>query len=198
MRALRLLVVSIGLAAAACTGTPSPTPEPPTASPVPAATAEVTQELPFSELATNAADNAILITPQIPGTLSVIDHSSTPNYTPEALQFDLVQLVRSGGIAGQTLQIRLSRTGALEVDGTVVTTVDAATVEQIRVLLDNIHFYDMTGAFTGPNAQPDAYRYSIAVLGPRGAYSVEAQDGYIPPELQSILDAILVLVPPQP
>lgn len=187
MRPLRLLIFTFVIAAAACTGQATPTPTATT--PPPTETApEVTAPPDSAEvLATTAAENQVVVTPVEVGTLSVADNSGTPNYTPAPLDFDSVVFARYGGITGERVIVRLYSDGRMTIDD-VEYQVSPGEVEAIRAALDQLQFYDVRGTFTGPSAQPDAYQYSIGVSGSRGAKTITMQEGYIPPELQVVVD----------
>ncbi len=193
MRPLRLLMLTFVIAAAACTGQATPTPTATT--PPPTETApEVTAPPDSSEmLATTAAENQVVLTPVPVGTLSVADNSGTPNYTPAPLDFDTVVFARYGGITGERVIVRLYSDGRLTIDD-VEYQVSPDEVEAIRAVLDQLQFYDVRGTFTGPAAQPDAYQYSIGVSGSRGAKTITLQEGYIPPEMQAVVDMFTLFI----
>ncbi len=187
MRSMRLLVFVLVIAVSACTSEPTPAPTN-TAPPTSEAPPEVTAPPDSSGvLATTAAENQVVITPVPVGTVSIADNSGTPNFTPAPLDFTTVVYARYGGITGERTIVRLFSDGRLVIDDAEYQ-VTPAEVESIRAALDRIQFYDIRGTFSGPAVQPDAYQYSIGVSGSRGALTITMQEGYIPPELQGIID----------
>ena len=192
MRRLLMLIPLVALLAA-CGGNADPTPTATfTAAP------ETTQDLaaftpaqPFSELATTAAENAVLITPPVAGTLNRADNTQMP------IDFNIVSFSRSGGITGERLTVIAQSDGTLMVNDETrqISDID---LQRIQTALETLQIYDIQGVFTAPGGSADIYYYTIGVNSSRGAISIEAQDGYVPPELQAVFDLMLQLAEPLP
>ncbi|MDX2163338.1 MAG: hypothetical protein SF162_18615 [bacterium] len=201
MRIVRRFCLTLTLAALALTAACSPAAPEPTATAAVTeaieATAEFTPEAPFSQISTLAAENAVLITPAAPGTVVYQDTTQTPNFTPSPFSFDVVTFTREGGLDGEMLIIRLYSDGRLEINDTPAETrVSAAQVEAIRTQLEALDLFRLGGSFTAPNARPDTVYYNIGLATSEGAITVPAQEGFVPPEMQQVFDALLALVPP--
>lgn len=193
MRSLRALCFTLVIAAAACTSEPTPTATPVTPPPTDIPAEVTTPPDAAIQLATQAASNQIIITPPPVGTVRIDDHSGTPNYTPVPFDFQMVTFTRSGGITGELIIMRLYSDGRLQIND-AESRLDPAQVEAVRAALDQVQFFDIQGTFTGPDSLPDAYQYSLGVLGSRGAVTISLQDGYIPPELQPIIEMFVQLI----
>ncbi|GEM_PF-1139117 len=199
MRRLSFLLI-MPILIAACASQPTPTPEP-MFTQAPTETIDVSFQLtpvqPFSELATNAAENAILITPPVAGTLLIADNRQTPNYTPAPLDFTLVGFTRLSGLGGERLYVIAESNGTLTVNDEV-RQISVSDLDRIRVALDTLRVYDIQGVFTAPGVAAETTRYSITVNGTRGAISIDGVDGYIPAELQVVFDLMLEIAQPIP
>ncbi len=103
--------------------------------------------------------------------------------------FDLVQLDRTGGVAGKELVIELLADGTVTRDG-VKSTIPADQVKEIADVLDQMGFFGMQGVFQGVGTSPDVYTYYITVERAGSSRTVTAQDGYIPPQLGNLLQLL--------
>jgi len=196
MRPSALLLLVVLLIAAACTGQAQPTPTA-TSAPTDEPAAALTPPQPFSELATSAAENAILITPPVAGTLSVADSRQTPDFTRAPLDFALVRFIREQGIDGELLIITVESSGVLTVNGESREIADL-DLERVRMAFEMLQIYEIQGVFTIPGAPADAARYNLAISGSRGAVSIDAIEGYVPSELQTVFDLMLDIAQPLP
>jgi len=181
MRSVLFAAALCALVLAACSGAPQPTatPVPPTVEP----TNPITDD---SALATLAAT----IGAPAAGTMFVPDDQETPNApTAAPTVIDSLFFTQSGGIVGLTQTIQLKADGTLIRDGET-STVSTADVQRIAALLDEIHFFELEGIFTGPGSAADAYRYSLSVNGANGSRMITSEDGMTPPELYEVFDAI--------
>jgi hypothetical protein len=131
-----------------------------------------------------AANNEI----PLPGTL-VKSATEDPNAN---IPFDSVELTRSGGISGKKLTIQIASDGTLDRDGQKI----KLTSEQIKRINDQINqlnFFGLQGVFTAPGTQPDVYHYSITVGRGGEVRAIDAEDGFIPKDLQALIDLLLQL-----
>lgn len=183
MRSVLLVAMLCALILAACSGTPQPTatPIPPTEAPT---------SVPISSGDTVLATMAATVGAPSAGTLVMSNEQTTPNApTPAPIVIDELYYAQAGGIAGITQTIQLNGDGTLIRDGET-SSVSADEIERIAALLDQIHFFELTGTFTGPGSPADAYRYSLTVSSPNGSRTVNSVDGMTPPELYQVYDAI--------
>ena len=103
--------------------------------------------------------------------------------------FDSVALNRSGGIAGQELNVELTSDGTVTRDG-VKSTAPADQVKTISNMLDQMGFFGMKGVFQAPGTSADIYTYNLTVQRNGTSRTVTAQDGYIPPALADLLQIL--------
>jgi hypothetical protein len=158
----------------ATTVPPTATPLPPVSSPEPRA--YDTQEA--------AASNLI----PLPGTLV---KSATEDVSANVM-FDSVALIRTGGIAGKTLTIQIFSDGTLDRDGQKIK-LTPAQMKQVNDQLTGLNFFGLQGVFTAPGTQPDVFHYNISVDRGGQARAIDAEDGFIPKEMQALIDLILQL-----
>ncbi len=183
MRSVLFAAAICALILAACSGTPQPT-----ATPIPPTDEPTTNPVAVGD--TVLATMAATVGAPSAGTLVVPDEQRTPNApTPVPVVIDDLYFAQAGGIAGITQTIQLFGDGKLIRDGET-STVSADDVQQIASLLDQIHFYELQGTFTGPGSPADAYRYSLTVNSPNGSRTIASVDGMTPPELYLVYDAI--------
>lgn len=181
MRYVRFAAILCAIILAACSGAPQPT-----ATPVPPTAEPSNPGISDSELAALAAT----LSAPAASTLVIPDEQETPNApTAVPIVIDSLFFAQAGGIAGISLTIELHGDGTLIRDGET-STVSAEDVQQIAAQLDQIHFYDLQGIFTGPGSAADAYRYSLSVSSDTGSRTITSEDGMTPPELYAIYDAI--------
>ena len=110
--------------------------------------------------------------------------------------FDSIELIRSGGIAGKELSIVLQANGSLMRDG-VASTIPVDQVKQISDMLDKIGFFGLQGVFQAPGTSADKYSYSLTAERNGSSRTINAQEGYIPPELAAVLQALTQLGAPK-
>jgi hypothetical protein len=190
---MRFLVLAAILFLAACGSAATPTPTL-TATAIPATEAPTGAPVSLGE-DTLATLGATLNVPA-PGTLVVPRYIETPNApTAEPITIDQLGFSQSGGLDGQSLTIVLKGDGTLTRNGQT-SQVSQDAVRNLAALLDSIHFFDLTGIFTGANVAPDTYRYTVAVESAGRRRTISSQDGMTPPELMQLYDAIRSLGSP--
>lgn len=171
---LAVLLAACGTAAPTPTATPPPSPE--------------TEAAPTNEI------GVLSLTIEVPQTGTLVrSGSNAPDGGRPAIVFSTVTLVRTGGIAGQTLTVIVRSDGTLtrdEAQGTV----SEDTLEAINRQLNAIDFYSVQGVFTG-EPQPDAYTYYLTVESQIGSRTITMQDGLTPPELTDLIRYFANLTP---
>lgn len=127
----------------------------------------------------------------LPGTLVA---SSTED--PDAgLVFDKVTLVVTGGASNVNNVIEVFQNGRVVRNG-VTTNVSIEEIIALDTMLDEINFFGLQAAFLGPAPDPNSYRYSLTVLRGLSERLVNAQDGFMPVEFQTLLAKIIALGAP--
>ncbi|MEO8610024.1 MAG: hypothetical protein ABI690_19175 [Chloroflexota bacterium] len=115
----------------------------------------------------------------IPGTMIA---ATTPD--PDAgLLFDTIDFERTGGIAGKPLSIQIKSDGTVTRDG-VASTITADQVTLIDTVIDQLNFFGLQGMFQAPGTSADTYHYSVTVTRAGSSRKIDAEDGFVPPELQ--------------
>lgn len=190
-RNLSFLVI-LALMLAACGGnatTPAPTADTslsqqnPTAAPTTANS--TTAPVATRDYATNQADAALL---PPAGTLVI---SNNPN--PDAgMVFDDLTFTRTGGLSGETISITLTGAGVLTRNG-VTSQVSSDQITQLVKAIDDMDFFGLDGVFTAPGTSPDAYHYSLTIERNGSARMINAEDGFIPPELAKMFGLVTAL-----
>jgi hypothetical protein len=180
------LACGVLVALAACSPAPAPTstatPVPPTSTVIPAGT-----PVPLAEIAQTVVIPA-------PGQLGYIDTSGTPPpLTPIVFTLDQIQFEVIDNSNGERSLIDIFADGSVTRDGSAYTA-DPAQVQALIDQLEAIRIYDVQGIFTGSNTSAGPVSYYLTVSGPLGSRSIATQDGFIPPELQAVFDAILAIV----
>lgn len=196
MRRNLCLILIVALFLAACGGNAAPTAVLPTIDTSSSGTA--VPGTPIGQVSTPdfAATQAALPTSQpeqrayetgvaelpIPGTMIA---ATTPD--PDAgLIFDSIQFVRTGGIAGKTLTIEIKSDGTVTRDG-VASTIAPDQVTLIDTAIDQLNFFGIQGVFQAPGTSADTYHYSVTVNRAGSSRTINAEDGFVPPELQQFL-----------
>lgn len=146
-----------------------------TATPTPTATLPIPTETPNAAPTNELSELALTIAVPIPGTLVYSQNNLPP------IDFTVVTFTRTGGIAGETLNIEINQDGTL-VRNETESSVSPDVVSEINDRLNTIHFYNLQGTFNGP-VMADAFSYSLTVASDQGSRTISAQDGFIPPEL---------------
>lgn len=158
--------------------------QPTAAAPTTEATAAPTVAAPTAQAGV-ATDQVLL---PAPGTLV-----GAATEDPNASQlFDSLLFVRTGGIAGQMLTIQLLGNGTLSRDG-VVSQVAADQVMAIVAALDKLNFFGLDGVFTASGSSADTYHYQLTVERLGDSRTLNAQDGFIPPEMGQLFARISAL-----
>lgn len=192
----RLSLIFIGmLFLAACGGTSASTPE--TTSP----TAQAADTTPSPLAATPDFASTLTAEPTIdqqvrsfgtdepplpiPGTIIA---PTTPD--PDAgLIFDLIILERTGGPTSQPLTIEVRSDGAFtrnDVPGTL--SPDQITL--IDTIIDQLNFFGLQGVFIAPGTSADTFRYRVTVERAGASRTLQAADGFLPPELAQFLSLL--------
>ncbi len=170
--------------------------------PEPTATAALPTDLPTNlpvevgdnSLATLAATSGVSV--PVPGTLVVPTRAPNATLAP-ATVIQQLSFTRSGGLAGaDSLTIYLLGDGTVTRNADPAPKVTAEQVNNIAVLLDSIHFYDLSGIFTAPGGSADTYKYTLTVNSTNRSRTIISQDGMTPPELFGVYTAITNLVSP--
>jgi hypothetical protein len=156
------------------------------------ATLEVTQEV----VATPAADVTAEAVPDgeqtpdplqgvviMPGTL-VAPATEDPGASQP---FTSVFFIQTGGISNSELTIEVYGDGRVVRNGQSLT-VPPEKIQEINAAIQAIGFFGLQGSFTAAGGgSPDTYRYSLSVERADGSSrTINAQDGYTPPELLNI------------
>jgi hypothetical protein len=120
--------------------------------------------------------------PTMPPPGQIISTATTPD--PDAgLIFDVIRYRQTGG--GETLEIEVRS------DGTVTRNGATSTITQDQIifidnLLDQMNYYGIQGVFTAPGTSPDVFRYRITVDRAGSSMTIDAHDGFVPPELREL------------
>ncbi len=215
MKIRLLCALMAALTIAACASQPTPTATTaPTAAPTataPEATANVVIVPPPSATAAPSATPAPSATnpdPTQAAVQSTIQSFNAPTLPPpgtlvvgssssSTASFNTITLTRTGGSPRTVQTILLRSDGTLTRDGQT-STVPAEVVAHVDDLLRKIDFFNISGQFTGPNASPGTYQYSLDVETSDAGRTIFAQDGLMPPELLALFTEIsqLGLTPP--
>jgi hypothetical protein len=156
-----------------------------TATPAPTATA--TEDASDLSATSEVGVLSMTIEVPIPGTV-MPGLSNMPTGGRPTIAFETVYFTRSGGIAGQTLNLQLEADGTLTRNDETIS-VPETTVAEVNDRLNRIDFYGLQGVFTGP-VSPDAFSYDLTVESNVGSRTISAQDGFIPPELLDLFNFI--------
>jgi hypothetical protein len=103
------------------------------------------------------------------------------------LQTELVY-VRSGGLAGETVELTIQPDGGAEVDGASFT-LSAEELDAVVAALGESDFEELPADATG-DPVPDAYSHRITY----GDHEVETVDLSVPPELEALLSELQSIV----
>lgn len=123
--------------------------------------------------------------PAGPGTLVASETEDPEPIGP----FQLVRLRQQGGRGNITTVIEIYADGRIVRDGEIGT-VDAATIGRINQMIDDMGFFSMQGTYIGPPGADDTYTYRVYVDSGDIDRAINAQDGYLPQELTSLLATI--------
>lgn len=209
----QLLILAIALILVGCGGEPSPTPEPPTgeAPTVEAPTLEVdntalTPEIAPTVEATGFNPFPTLEIPLYPTVAETPfptpDPALPPVPTEEVLPppttFDRVVLIRTGGPVredGTTADevIIINRIDGSISRGETQTAITPSVIQRVTDLINNAQFFTVDGAFLGavPAEPPLPFMYNITVISGDYERSINAQEGYMSPELQLLVATVL-------
>lgn len=190
MRTATILLILV-LILAACGGSPTPTPtlSVPTATPgLPTQPAGAGEMLPTSQF------NELQVTVAVaqPGTPIPAAGSTIEPVSSQPFQFDRVLFTQTGGLAALNLQIEVFSDGRVVRDGAQSQT-SSDVVANIASLIDTFDFFRVSGQFMGTGAAADAYTYSLTVESGGSSRTIMSQDGFTPPALFAIYDALRAL-----
>jgi len=129
----------------------------------------------------------------VPGTV-IVPTTPDPN---AGLVFDSIQYERTGGIAGKPLSIEVKSDGTVTRNG-VTSTITSDQVAHIDQLIDQLNFFSLQGVFTSPGSKPDVYHYSVTVNRGGDSRTINAEDGFLPPELSQFFSLLNSLGAPTP
>lgn len=174
-------VVLLGIAA--CTAPPTPEP---TATPLPPTPTDRPTSAPVAAPVLNLTVPVVA-----PGTLVPNPNIGTPASQITSIPFAFTRIAysRTGGLTGTPLLILINADGTGERDGQPIT-ISQETLNDLRDQLDRMRFFEMRGQFTAPGAPADVFYYSLFVEGPAGSRQIDAQDGFIPPQLRMLFTTI--------
>lgn len=183
LRQLLFVLLSALILAGCDNNTALPTQAVQNANPTPVGEATAGQPLSTNEPREYGTEEIVL---PIPGTII-----APVTEEPGAGQpFAIVILNRTGGFDGKPLDVTLSSDGTVTRDG-VTSSVSPDVVSQINTMLSDLSFFGLQGVFQGVGTAPDVYTYNITVeLSSGTSRTITAQDGYIPPELAALLQAL--------
>lgn len=189
MTRLAFLLI-VALIVAACGGSPTPTATPtpaPTETPIPdTAGGEPIPTRGFEALQVTipVAQPGTPISPSLAGTVQ------PANAAP--FRFDRLFFAQTGGIAAMELTIEVFADGRVIRNG-VESRTSAETVANLTALLEAFDVFRVAGQFMGLSASADAYTYAITIDAGGSSRTIMSQDGYTPPELFAIYDAVRAL-----
>ena len=104
--------------------------------------------------------------------------------------FAVISLNRSGGFNGKPLEVILTSDGTITRDG-VTSAAPPEVISQLNAMLTDMSFFGMQGIFEAAGTADDIYTYNIRLeLADGSARTVTAEDGYIPPELAALIEAL--------
>ena len=63
-------------------------------------------------------------------------------------------------------------------------------------LLDQLNFFGLQGVFTAPGTSADTYQYSVTVNRAGSSRTIQAEDGFTPPELLQFLTLLSSIATP--
>lgn len=206
------LIIVFALVLAGCGGEPSPTPQPPTAEVSPTSesleTAEFPTSLPLDEPTPEPTVNSPFPTLEIPVYPTIVE---TPFPTPDlaippqpteelsapTTGFDKIILIRTGGPTledGTTADelIILDRADMSITRGDTRGTLSESAAQRIGDLVDAAEFFTVDGVFLGavPAEPPLPFLYSITVNSGGLERTINAQEGYMTPPIQSLVGAV--------
>jgi hypothetical protein len=184
MRRNLIPLVIIVLLLAACGGNATPTavPQIPT-------TADTATPEPVVTTAPREYETGAPATLPIPGTLATAPATEDPD---KGTVFDDLTFSRTGGLAGQPINIELTGTGSLTRNG-AASQVTPDQITQIVNAIDKVDFFGLSGVFTAPGTSADAYHYSLTITRNGASRTINAQDGLIPPELAQLFGMVSAL-----
>lgn len=189
MRRLIMLVLT-GLLLAACGTTPPEATSGPSAEATQSAVTNNTTGLtPGAPPATEGPRQYTTDQPPLPAPGTIVAATEDPN---AGLVFDSLTLERTGGISGERLTVQVLSNGSVLRNG-AASTISADQVTQIDALLDRMNFFQMQGVFTAPGAGADLFTYAITAERAGAVRTITAQDGLIPPELQTLITVLVQL-----
>ncbi len=189
MRTAILLIVVLILAA--CGGSPTPTP---TSAPTATTVGLPTQPSAAGDILPTSQFNDLQVTLAVaqPGTPIAASGSTIEPVNNQPFQFNRVLFTQTGGLAAVNLQIELFSDGRLVRDGAQTQTTPEV-VASIASLIDTFDFFRVSGQFIGTGASADTFTYSLTVETAGSSRTIMSQDGYTPPALFAIYDAMRAL-----
>jgi hypothetical protein len=208
-----ILILTFALILVGCGGEPSPTPETPTSEAVMAttapsdlaATAASVDALPTAEptIFSPFPTLAVPISPTLEEIVFPTPDPAIPPVPTEELAiapsgFDRIILYRTGGPEredGSTADeiITLNRADSTITRGDAQGTLSQAAITRIGELVDTTQFFTVNGIFLGavPAEPPLPFLYNITVISGEFERSISAQEGFMTPEIQSLVGAVL-------
>ncbi len=206
----RLFVLScVVWVLAACAGEPAPTPtatpdaptQPSPADTTPEATLPLPTEDPVA-LLIPTVDLQITIYPTfIPEVFPTNDPSiilPTEEVVPPPSGFDQIVVVRTGGSAFTDGQTPPVETITIRRDGTVMRgtstgTTAQQTLDELASLIDSFQFFTVDAIFLGPIPldAPTPFFYGVTVTSGDVDRTINAQDGFMPPELRRLVGMVM-------
>lgn len=154
-----------------------------------------------TSLSTTAAESVQVTTPALStvqaqdagtGPTGMIPGTIIPPTTPDPLAgtpFDRLVFTRSGGITGQTLTVEVLSDGTVTRDGTT-SRISPEQVKQLSDTLDRIGFFGLQGVFISRGPGADRFQYSLMVERLGASRTINAEDGYTPPELMALFTVL--------
>lgn len=191
MRSSSTILLILVLILAACGGSPTPTA---TVS-VPTATAGLpTQPSAAGETLPTSQFNELQVTVAValPGTPIPASGATIEPVSNQPFQFDRVLFTQTGGLSALNLQIEVFGDGRVVRDGAQTQT-SSEVVANIASLIDTFDFFRVSGQFIGAGASADTYTYSLTVDSGGSSRTIISQDGFTPPALFAIYDAVRAL-----
>ncbi len=201
MRYALILMLLSSLFLAACGGGgDDATPVPDAATTAPQPNIEVSPEVSDAtqQVLTEVTEVPTAFLPA-PGVLAAAPVTEEP--TPEdgspiqpTSGFDTVVLAQTGGPNNITLVIEVYSDGRVVTNGSE-STASADKIAALGQVIDEINFFNVQGTFLGAPGREDIYRYQIAVTRGDLARSIQAQEGFLPPEIVNLIAVISDLAP---